>query len=335
MKFFRRRSDGPSHRGPSHSGPSRRSLAGNVDLSVSVGTVDLTSPVVLAAGSSGFGPVLARYLDYAQLGAVVAKSLSPFEWAGNPAPRLAPSPGGMLNSVGLENPGATAWRNEYLPKLRSAGATVVASVWGRSVGEFAKAAAQLAGSDIVALEVNASCPNLDDRGAIFAHSPVATSDVVSAVVAQAEVPVWVKLSPNAADLVAISRAAIDAGASALTLINTVLAMGVDAASGQPSLGGGRAGLSGPAIAPVALRAVFDVRAANPDVPIVGTGGISDAASAAALMAAGANAVGMATAVYFDPRAPAKLVSQLARWCADHRLASVSELTDRAHQGVAR
>lgn len=300
-------------------------------MSVSVGTVELASPVLLAAGSSGFGPVLRRYIDYRTLGAVVAKSLSPFEWAGNPAPRLAASPGGMLNSVGLQNPGATAWRADYLPKLRAAGATVVASVWGRSVGEFAKAAAQLAGSEIVALEVNASCPNLDERGAIFAHSSVATAEVVAAVVAQAEVPVWVKLSPNAADLTTIARSAIDAGASALTLINTVLAMDVDPASGEPSLGGVRAGLSGPAIAPVAQRAVYDVRAQLPQVPIVGTGGVVDASSAAALMAVGANAVGMATAVYLDPRAPAKVATQLARWCGEHHIASARELTDRTHR----
>ncbi len=321
MSLFRRRSASSSSRAAAH----------DVDLSVSVGEVTLASPVVLAAGSSGFGPVLRRYIDYAQVGAVVGKSLSPFEWEGNRAPRLAPSPGGMLNSVGLQNPGATAWRTDYLPKLRSAGATVVASVWGRSVGEFAKAAAQLAGSDITALEVNASCPNLDDRGAIFAHSAAATAEVTSAVVAQAEVPVWVKLSPNVADLVAIARAAIDAGACALTLVNTVLAMGVDAASGQPSLGGVRAGLSGPAIAPVALRAVYDVRQALTGVPIVGTGGVSDAPSAAAMMATGANAVGMATAVYLDPRAPAKVTNSLARWCGDHGIASASQLTDRAHR----
>lgn len=298
------------------------------DLRCSVGDVHLRSPIMTAAGTSGYGDELAAYGDLAELGAVVTKSLAAFAWDGNPAPRVAVEGDAMVNAVGLSGPGVLAWREQYLPSLLSRGATVVASVWGRNVDEFAAAAQQLDGADIVAVEVNASCPNLEDRSSIFAHSALMTQSLLEAT-ANLSVPRWVKLSPNTPDLVAIAGAAIEAGAQALVLTNTVLGMAIDVESGRPVLGNVGGGVSGPAVLPVALRAVYECRAAYPNVPIVGVGGVRSGRDAAAMIMAGANAVEVGTATFAHPRAPWRVQRELARWLRRHG-ATLESIYGRAH-----
>lgn len=299
------------------------------DLATRVGSVGLGCAVLTASGTAGVGDELAGYGDLAALGAVVVKSLAAFAWPGNPAPRVTSWDGDMVNAVGLAGPGVAAWREDGLRRLRERGATVVASIWGRTTEEFADAAAQLAGAGIAALEVNASCPNLEGRRGIFAHSPEATAGVVAAAAA-AGVPRWAKLSPNTPDLVEVAGAAIEAGAEALVLVNTVLGMVIDLEARRPALGHGGGGVSGPGIAPVALRAVFECRAAFPTVPIVGVGGVRTGEDAIAFVMAGAQAVEVGTATFADPRAPWRVRDGMARWLERHGVERLSDLCGAAH-----
>ena len=288
-----------------------------MQLSTQIGSVRLPNPVMTASGTAGLGTELGAYVDLADLGAFVAKSLSAEPWAGNPAPRLSPTVAGMINSVGLQNPGVETWVAEHLPCLVDTGARVVASIWGRTVDEFAKAAAMLEGAPgVVACEVNVSCPNLEDNTRMFAHTTEATAAAVGAA-RECELPLWAKLSPTAPDLVDIAEAAAAAGAEAVTLINTLPAMVIDPETGRPVLGAGGGGLSGEAIRPVAVRAVYDVRAAHSELPIVGVGGIATARHAVEFFAAGAAAVQVGTASFADPRASTLVRDDLEKWFVDH------------------
>jgi dihydroorotate dehydrogenase (NAD+) catalytic subunit len=301
----------------------------SVDPAVVLGPLELPSPVLTASGTFGHGDEVARLGDPSRLGAVTAKSVSPEPWPGKPAPRLHLAAAGMLNAVGLQNPGVAAWLERDLPALRATGARVIASVWGHTVDDFARAAKMLADVDVVAIEVNASCPNLHsihDPSAIFAHDPSATREVVEAVVDATSRPVFAKLSPNVTDLTIIARAALDAGAAGLTLVNTVMGLAVDAETRRPALGGGGGGLSGPAIKPVALRAVHTVTSALPGVPVIGTGGVQSGVDAVEMLLAGASAVAVGTASFRDPRAPYRVLDELRDWCARHDVARVSDLT---------
>jgi dihydroorotate dehydrogenase (NAD+) catalytic subunit len=299
------------------------------DLSTTVGTVRLRSVVMTAAGTSGYGDELAGYGDLGDLGAIVVKSLAAFAWEGNPPPRVAAAGEHMLNAVGLAGPGVAAWRERYLPALELRGGDVVASIWGRTVEEFASAAEAMRGANVVAMEVNASCPNLESRSTIFAHSALATAQIVRASKV-AGLPLWIKLSPNTPDLVEIADAALDAGADALVLVNTVLGMSIDVEARRPSLGNGGGGVSGPGILPVALRCVYECRAAFPDTPIVGVGGVASGEDAVAMIMAGANAVEVGTATFANPRAPWLVQRDLARWLARHGVERISELVGAAH-----
>lgn len=299
------------------------------DMTTRLGTLTLPNPVVAASGTYGHSDEVARLGDPSEIGAVTTKSLSTEPWAGNPAPRVHTTAAGMINSVGLQNPGVAAWLDHDLPPLLARGARVIASIWGRSVDDFSKAAAALgpAFARLSALEVNVSCPNLEDRGEMFAHHPDATAAVVAAVVAQVPqgFPVFAKLSPNVTDLRPIAAAAIEAGATGLTLVNTLMGLAVDPERRRPRLGGLRGGLSGPAIRPVALRCVFDVSRALPGVPIIGTGGTASGTDAAEMLLAGATAVGVGTATFNDPRAPERIAAGLRRWCARHGVIRVADL----------
>ncbi len=298
-------------------------------LETSVGSVALKSPVMTAAGTAGYGDELAGYGDLKALGAVVVKSLATFQWDGNPEPRVASIGEHMINAVGLSGPGIAAWRETYLPDLLATGATVVGSIWGRNIGEFADAAAAIKGANIAALEVNASCPNLEDRSSIFAHSASATSEIVRATKV-AGVPLWVKLSPNTPDLVAIAGAAIEAGADALVLVNTVVGLAIDIEKRSATLGNGGGGVSGPGILPIALRAVFECHSAYPQTAIVGVGGISSGEDAVAMMMAGASAVEVGTATFANARAPWIIQKQLEKWLKKHGVSNVSEIIGAAH-----
>jgi dihydroorotate dehydrogenase (NAD+) catalytic subunit len=313
----------------------RAVVAGDVDLSVRIGSIELPNPVMTAAGTAGHADELGAYFSLEELGAVVVKSQSVEPWPGNPAPRLHQTSSGMINSVGLQGPGLRVWVDEDLPRLAATGARVVLSIWGQRVADFAKAAEMVAGvPGITALEVNVSCPNVEDRRRMFAHSPEATSEVITAVGnACPGLPRWAKLSPTVADIAEIAGAAIGAGAEAVTLINTVLAMAIDVETAQPVLGSGPGGggLSGPAVHAVAVRAVFDVRAAHPDAVIIGVGGVMGGEDAVELMMAGANAVQVGSATFRDPRAPLHILREIERWCSRHGVRQVCELTSAAHR----
>lgn len=291
----------------------------------------LRAPVLTASGTAGHGAELARYLRPAELGAVVVKSMKATAWPGNPAPRLHPASSGMLNSVGLQGEGIAHWLAVDLPPLLDTGAAVVASIWGSTLDEFAEAAEALAAAPpgVVAVEVNVSCPNLEDRSRMFAHSAAATAAAVAASAACGR-PRWAKLSPNVADVAEIAAAAGEAGAEAVVLTNTVLAMAIDVQTRSPVLGARRGGLSGAAMRPVAVRAVFDVHEAHPQLPIVGVGGVSRGDDVAEFLLAGASAVQVGTATFADPRAPRKILAEFQRYCELHGVASVSELTGAAH-----
>jgi len=298
-------------------------------LCVNVGSVRLANPVLAASGTAGHGAELGAYIDLATLGGVVVKSLSARAWAGNQAPRLHGAGPAMVNSVGLQGPGVATWLEHDLPALRQAGATVIASIWGRTAAEYGAAAALLAGaSGITALEVNLSCPNLEGGRHLFAHDPVATGEAIDSAAA-AGLPRWAKLSPNTDRLVEVAGAARDAGAEAVVVANTVLGMVVDVERFSPVLANGGGGLSGPAIHAVAVRAVWDVHAAHPDLTIVGVGGVRHATSAVEMLQAGATAVEVGTATLVDPRATAKVLAGVERWLVDHDTTAAA-LVGRAH-----
>ncbi len=299
------------------------------DLSTFVGSVALRSPVMTASGTAGHGDELAGYGELNELGAVVTKSLAAFAWEGNPAPRIAASNEHLLNSVGLAGPGVEAWRANDLLSLVRRGATVVGSIWGRSVLEFEQAAEAMRGADIVALEVNTSCPNLEKGREIFAHSPSATGEIVAAA-RVAGVPLWVKLSPNTPQLLEVAQSAIHSGAAALVLVNTVLGLGIDVETRRPTLGSGGGGVSGPGILPIALRAVFECREAFPETPLVGVGGVRCGEDAVAMLMAGANALEVGTATFANPRAPWIVQREIDQWMTRHHVGTVQELIGVAH-----
>jgi dihydroorotate dehydrogenase (NAD+) catalytic subunit len=309
-----------------------------VDTSVSVGALELASPVVAASGTFGHGAEVLHLVDPGRLGALTVKSLAAFEWRGNPAPRLhATAGGGMLNSVGLQGPGVAAWAEQELPALRAAAVPVIVSLWGRSVDDFARAAELLAPHvhACAAVELNVSCPNVEDASRMFAHSPAATGAVVAAVhAADLGRPLLAKLSPNTFEVVDVARAAVDAGADGLTLVNTLLGLGVDVERRRPLLGGVTGGYSGPPIKPVALRVVHEVTRALPGTPVIGTGGVSTGADAVEMMLAGASAVGVGTINFHEPRAVNRIHDELVAWCSERAVPRVRDLVGALTTGGA-
>lgn len=305
--------------------------AGGVDLAVVLGSLTLANPVMTASGTAGHGDELHAYVDLSRLGAVVVKSLSADPWVGNPAPRVHETPAGMINSVGLQGPGIGAWATEELPGLLATGARVVVSIWGRSIDEYRRAAELCADlpDGVVAVEVNVSCPNVEDRHKMFAHAPESARAVLEATAAVNR-PRWAKLSPNVTDIVEIARAARDGGAEAVTLTNTLMGMVIDVERRSPVLGGGGGGLSGPAMHPVAVRAVWDVHAAMRDLPIIGVGGVTSALGAIEFLMAGATAVQVGTANFADPRTTDRVLKAMASWCRKHRVGRIADLVGAAH-----
>ena len=297
-----------------------------VDTTTTIGSVTLSSPVMAASGTAGHGTELAPFLDLSSIGAIVTKSLAPYEWPGNPAPRLHPSPGAMMNAVGLQGPGVPYWLDHVLPGLLETGATVVASIWGRSVDDYSDAARQLADAPagVVAVEVNLSCPNLEGRGSIFAHDTELSAEVVAATEACGR-PRWAKLSGNTDRIVEVAQAVSAAGAEAVTCINTLLGLSYDPVTLRPVLGAGGGGYSGRAIHPVAVRAVHDVHAAIPDLPIIGVGGVASGWDAVEMLLAGATAVQVGTANFADPRATRHVHDDLVRWARDRRITHTGDV----------
>ena len=304
-----------------------------------VGSVELKSPVMNASGTAGHGTELHRYVDLSSLGAFVVKSLAPFEWAGNASPRLSPTAGGMLNAVGLQGPGIDYWIAHDLPKLLDVGASIVVSIWGFGIDDYAHAAHMLrpVAQHLSALEINLSCPNTKaatdsaTRHAIFAHEPQLVEEIVMA--SQIEgVPAWAKLSPNTHLVIEGARAAQRGGAQAVTLINTALGMSMNPTTGLPSLGNGGGGLSGRSVHPIAVRVIYEVAANVPDLPIVGAGGVTSGWEAIELMLAGASAVQVGTASFAEPRAMSRIQREMNAWAKRNDVNAWSEIVGLAHRG---
>jgi len=277
-------------------------MAVKPDLRVDLGGLILKNPVIAASGTFGYGREYAEFVDPARLGAVVTKGISLQPRPGNPPPRIFETPAGMINAIGLENVGLEAFVRDKLPWLVERGAVVIVNILGESVEEYAALAAGLDRAEGAAMiEVNVSCPNVAAGGLAFGTDPEATAQVVRAVVESTRLPVMVKLTPLVTDIVAVAQAAVEAGAAALSLINTVPAMAVDLASRRPALGNIVGGLSGPAVKPIALRLVWQAAGAV-TVPVVGLGGIMTARDALEFLLVGAAAVQVGTASFVNPRA---------------------------------
>ncbi|MDF1543059.1 MAG: dihydroorotate dehydrogenase [Anaerosomatales bacterium] len=297
-----------------------------VDMSVKLGNLILRSPVLTASGTFASGREFADFVDLERLGGLVTKGVSLEPWEGNPAPRIAETPSGMLNSIGLQNPGVEAFCKKDLAWLAGVDVPVIVNVSGHTVAEYVGVIERLESEPRVdGYEVNISCPNVDSGGMAFGTACVPAGEVTRACRAATRRPLIVKLSPNVTDVAEIARAVAGAGADAISLINTLLGMAIDTGTFRPRLARVVGGLSGPAIKPVALRMVWQVAHAV-DVPVIGMGGIMDAEDAAEFMLAGASAISIGTANFVDPTTSMRVSDGLAEFCRARGIRRVSELT---------
>ncbi len=297
-----------------------------LDMSVNVAGIPLKNPILAASGTFGYGVEFEDIVSLDRLGGFVAKGLSREPMAGNPAPRLFETAAGMLNAIGLQNIGARAFLEEKLPRLRKIKDTVViANVYGYSTEDYCETIRILNdGEGTAAYELNVSCPNVRYGGITFGQDPYLLSDLVASARSAATRPLIVKLSPNVTSIAKMARAAEDAGANAVSLVNTFLAMAIDPVTRRPRISNITAGLSGPAIKPIAVRMVYEVSQAV-SIPIIGIGGISTAEDVVEFLLAGATAVEVGTANFWDPRACERLVNDLERWCLEQQIESVASL----------
>ena len=300
-------------------------------LSVRLGPLELANPITTASGTFGYGLEFTDFVDLSKIGGLCTKGLSLNRHAGNAPPRICETPAGMLNAIGLQNVGVRAFLEEKLPKLRSLGATVIANVWGDLEEDYVTVVRALEGADgLAAVELNISCPNVERGGMLFGNSPEATRSLVGRVRAATRRPLIVKLSPNAPDLVESARAAREAGADILSLVNTFVGMVIDPETAKPRTSFGTGGLSGPAIRPLAVRMVYQVHRAMPDVPLMGIGGIAGLSDVLEFLAAGATAIQVGTANFKDPGVSDRLVDELAAYC-EAKKTTVAALIGRAHR----
>ena len=297
-----------------------------MDLNIEIAGVALPNPILAASGTFGYGVELEDIVNLKKLGAVVTKGLSLQPMAGNPSPRLFETSAGMLNSVGLQNIGAAAFVRTRLPRLRQIGARVITNVFGYTVEDYLEAIAVLnEGEGIAAYELNVSCPNTQRGGMIFGSDPRLLAEVVERVKRTARRPVIVKLTPNVTSIAEMARVAEAAGADALTLVNTFLGMAIDPRTRRPRFANVVAGLSGPAIKPLAVRMVWEAYQAV-KIPLIGAGGIATGEDAVEFLLAGATAVEVGTASYADPRATERLAKGLESWCRSHNVEKAASLT---------
>ena len=296
-----------------------------VDLSVELAGVRLKNPIVVASGTFGFGREYGEFYDLSELGGICAKGLTLHRREGNPPPRIAETPMGILNSVGLQNPGVDAFIEHELPELRKHDLAVIANISGNTPEEYGIMCEKLSAAGVDMIEVKISCPNVKAGGLAYGTKPELAAEVTKMAKEHATVPVMVKLSPNVTDITEIARAVADAGADALSLINTLRGMRIDVNTRRPILKMNTGGLSGPAVLPVAVRMVWEVANAV-DLPILGMGGVAKGEDAAQLMLAGASAVAVGTACFADPYAPIKVREGLAEIAAKQGLDKVSDLT---------
>ena len=295
------------------------------NLSVEIAGIKLRNPVMTASGTFGYGAEFAHYMDLESIGAIVTKGLSMRPKAGNPTPRIVETPGGMLNAIGLQNVGIDAFIAEKVPFLRTISTPVIVNVYGNTLDEYGELAGRLDRiPEVAGLEVNISCPNVKQGGIVFGTDPAAAYEVVKQVRDATIKPVIVKLSPNVTDVVVMANACAEAGADALSLINTLTGMAIDLAKRRPVLANITGGLSGPAIKPVALRMVWQVARAV-KLPIIGIGGIMSATDALEFMLAGATAVQIGTANFLDPTAAQTIAQDMERYLSEQGIADVKEL----------
>lgn len=295
------------------------------DMKVNLAGVELKNPIVVASGTFGFGREYAQFYNLGELGGICAKGLTLHRREGNPAPRIAETPMGILNSVGLQNPGVDAFIEHELPFMRQYDTKVIANISGNTPEEYGIMCEKLSEAGVDMIEVNISCPNVKAGGLAYGTKPELAAEVTEMAKKHSTVPVMVKLSPNVTDITEIARAVEDAGADAVSLINTLRGMRIDINTRRPVLKMNTGGMSGPAVLPVAVRMVWEVANAV-KIPILGTGGVAKGSDAAQMMLAGASAVAVGTACIADPFAPIKVRDELAEIAAKQGLASVSELT---------
>ncbi len=310
----------------------------DVDLTTVLADVHLDNPVMTASGCAAAGKELHQFFDVAELGAVVTKSIMRDARSGRPTPRMAETASGMLNSIGLQGPGIDSFLSTDLPWLLQRDARPIVSIAGGSLGEYAELARRVGNTPgVAAIEVNISCPNVENRGLVFACDALQASRVLSVVRRDTPrgVPVFAKLSPDVTDIVEIATAVMDAGADGLVMINTLLGLHIDVVAMRPTLAGVTGGLSGPAVKPVAVRAVWQVSRALPGVPIIGVGGIRSGVDALEFLASGASAVQVGTAIFNDPRAPVRVLRELRQELASRGIGKVSEVVGCAHTRTER
>lgn len=306
----------------------------DIDMTTALGNLHLVKPVLTASGCASSGRELDQFFDITMIGGVVTKSVMLLPRAGRPTPRMAETPSGMLNSIGLQGPGVESFIERDLAWLDQRGVTTVVSIAGGSVDEFSRISQKLRNaSGVSAIEVNISCPNVDDRNQVFACNPDAASQVIQAVRRHSDprTPIVAKLSPDVTDITEIAHAVVRAGASGLSVMNTTLGMVIDVDTMRPLLAGVTGGLSGPAIRPIAVRCVWQIRQALPDIPILGMGGIRSGLDALQFILAGANAVSVGTMIFHDPSAPLRIQNELAHALHDRGFSSVREAVSYAHR----
>ena len=306
-----------------------------VDLQVDLAGIKLNKPLLAASGPFGYGREYQELVDFSELGGIIVKGVSLEPWAGNPPPRLAETPGGLLNSIGLQNPGLKHFIKEEMPFLRGLGTSIIVNVVGCSIDEYAAVSAALSKVEgIDGLELNISCPNVKAGGMAFGINPQSTAAVVGAVRKKTDLPLLVKLSPNVSDITVIARAAEEAGADGLSLINTLSGMIIDIDEQKPLLGNVFGGLSGPAVLPVALKMVWQAAEAV-SIPILGMGGIMSAGDTLQFIMAGARAVALGSGFFYDPDLPQKINQGLLDYMANRSLVSLNSIEGIARKGVNR
>ena len=309
-----------------------------VDMSTTLGNAWFPTPIFTASGCASSGKELSQFFALKDVGAIVTKSVMTKPRHGRPTPRMAETPSGMLNSIGLQGPGIDAFLANDLPWLLEQKARVVVSIAGETIEEYSTLARKIrSASGISALEVNISCPNVENRGLVFACDPDASRRVIDGVrkTIGGELPIIAKLSPDVTNLPEIAKGVVDAGADALALINTVLGMVINLETMKPHLGGKTGGLSGPAIKPIAVRAIYQVHAALPHVPILGMGGVSSGRDALELILAGASAISVGTASFGNPTALITIQNELRELLAARGFATMQQAVGYAHREEAQ
>ena len=305
-----------------------------VDMSTKLGRLDFSSPVFTASGCAAAGKELDQFINITTIGAVVTKSVMLNPRSGRATPRMAETPSGMLNGIGLQGPGIDDFIQNDLSWLSQKGAKTIVSIAGNNVEEFGKVADKLRDiPGVIAIEVNISCPNVENRGQVFACDPYAAADVINNVRrnVSASIPLFAKLSPDVTDITEIAKSVVKAGADGLSVINTLLGMVIDTDTLLPKLSGKTGGLSGPAIRPVAIRCVYQIRKALPNIPIIGMGGIRNGRDAIEFFAAGANAISVGTTVFNDPEACVRIHDETAEILQEKGIRSLSEIISAAHR----